>query len=141
MRTMPRAKTHAPRAIPWAGAICLALSLPLSGCMPDATLETDAQKVSYGKGLEVARSMGDMADSLDLGALLLGLTAGLDGMDPQISAEEIEAAHARMFGEAGAAEERAPEEADADESEGEGGEGAGDAAGASPDTTGSSTEG
>lgn len=94
-------------------SVCAALLLPLAGCMPDATLETDAQKVSYGKGFEVGRSMDPLADSLHLGALLLGLTAGLDGQEPQVSAEEVEAAAARLFGEPGAEDGAVGKEADA----------------------------
>lgn len=120
------------------GAVCAALLLPLVGCMPDATLETDAQKVSYDKGFEVARSMGPLADSLHLGALLLGLTAGLDGREPQVSAEEVEAAAARLFGEPGAAEEAAGNEADAGEPAGERQE---DEAGQASDSTENSSEG
>lgn len=140
MTTSTRAKPHeGRRAFPKFGAVCAAVLLPLAGCMPEVTLETDAQKVSYGKGLEVGRSMGSMADSLHLGALLLGLTAGLDGLELQVSPEEIEAAHARLFGEASEAAElgSGTEEADA----GEGNEAGGGAAGDMTDSTGHAPEG
>lgn len=138
MTTNARPKPHDRCARLGLGAVCVALLLPLAGCMPDATLETDAQKVSYGKGFEVARSMGTLADSLHLGALLLGLTAGLDGQDPQVSAEEVEAAAARLFGELGAEEEAAGKEADGGEPAGEGRE---DEAGQVSDSTENSPEG
>ena len=120
MTTNARTRPHDQRVRLGCRVVCAALLLPLAGCMPDATLETDAQKVSYGKGFEVARSMGTLADSLHLGALLLGLTAGLDGREPQVSAEEVEAAAARLFGEPGAVEEAAGKEAEADAPAGEG---------------------
>lgn len=138
MTSNARPKPHDRCARFGLGAVCAALLLPVAGCMPDATLETDAQKVSYGKGFEVARSMGPLADSLHLGALLLGLTAGLDGREPQVSAEEIEAAGARLFGEPGAADEAAGKEADAGEPAGEG---QGDEAGQAADSTENSPEG
>lgn len=100
------------------GACCLALLLLPVGCLPDAALDTDAQKASYGKGLEAARSMENLGDSLDLAAFLAGLTDGLDDAEPAVAAEEIEAALARLAGDAAPPPES--DEAPEGESEGEG---------------------
>ncbi len=128
------------------GSLVGALALSLAGCLPEATLDTDAQKVSYGKGLEAARSMGGMGDSLDLVAFLAGLTDGLDEVEPAVAAEEIEAAAARFFDgagrteDAGGAGESADGTEDAAEQEAQG-EHEGRNAGQAADTTGSAPEG
>lgn len=75
------------------------LLLPLAACMPEATLETDAQKASYGIGLNMGRSLVDVIEHVDLPALMKGLNDGLGDIDPALSHEEIQTAMT-AFGDA-----------------------------------------
>lgn len=90
------------------------LFLSLAACMPEATLETDSQKASYGIGLNMGRSLVDVMDHVDMPALMNGLTDGLGDVDPALSHEEIQAAMT-AFSDAiqAAAEEEGRAEGDA----------------------------
>lgn len=90
------------------------LFVPLAACVPDATLETDAQKASYGIGLNMGRSLVDVMDQVDMPALMNGLTDGLGDVEPALSHEEIQAAMT-AFGDAiqAAAEEEGRVEGEA----------------------------
>lgn len=68
------------------------LLLPLAACLPEATLETDAQKASYGIGLNMGRSLVDVIDHVDVPALMKGLSDGMGEVDPPFTHEEIQAA-------------------------------------------------
>ncbi len=78
------ARRHA-RAVP-------ILLLPLAACLPEATLETDAQKASYGIGLNMGRSLVDVIDHVDVAALMKGLSDGMGEVEPPFTHEEIQAA-------------------------------------------------
>ena len=110
--------------------LSLMLLLPLSACMPDAALDTDAQKVSYGKGLEAGRSVNDMGDSLHLAAFMAGLMDGVDEAAPKVPAGELEAAKTRFYGAEGESEQGMDESG----REGEPPDSSEEAAGMSPDT-------
>ncbi len=74
---------------------CLSVSLlllPLAACVPEATLETDSQRASYGIGLNMGRSLVDVMEHVDMPALMKGLNDGLGDADPALSHEEIQAA-------------------------------------------------
>ena len=68
------------------------LLLPLAACLPEATLETDAQKASYGIGLNMGRSLVDVIDHVDVAALMKGLSDGMGEVDPPFTHDEIQAA-------------------------------------------------
>lgn len=78
------ARRHA-RAVPF-------LLLPFTACLPEATLETDAQKASYGIGLNMGRSLVDVIEHVDVPALMKGLSDGMAEVDPPFTHEEIQAA-------------------------------------------------
>ena len=78
------ARRHA-RAVPF-------LLLPIAACLPEATLETDAQKASYGIGLNMGRSLVDVMDHVDVPALMKGLSDGMGEVEPPFTHEEIQAA-------------------------------------------------
>lgn len=62
------------------------LLLPFAACLPEATLETDTQKASYGIGLNMGRSL------VDVPALMKGLSDGMAEVDPPFTHDEIQAA-------------------------------------------------
>ena len=66
--------------------------LALAACLPDATLETDAQKASYGIGLNIGRSLVDVEEHVDMAALLKGVTDVLAEAEPALTQDEIQAA-------------------------------------------------
>jgi len=66
--------------------------LALAACLPDATLETDAQKASYGIGLNIGRSLVDIEEHVDMAALLKGVTDVLAEAEPALTPDEIQAA-------------------------------------------------
>ena len=69
------------------------LALPaLTACLPDATLETDAQKASYGIGMNIGRSMADIEEHVDMVAVIQGVTDALSEAEPALTQQEIEAA-------------------------------------------------
>jgi len=74
----------------------LAGLLPLASCLPDAVLETDAQKASYGIGLNIGRSLSEIEEHVDMVALMKGVTDALAEADPALSDEEIDAAMERF---------------------------------------------
>ncbi len=90
------------------------LFVPLAACVPEAALETDAQKASYGIGLNMGRSLVDVMDQVDMPALMNGFTDGLGDVEPALSHEEIQAAMT-AFGDAiqAAAEEEGRVEGEA----------------------------
>ena len=66
--------------------------LALAACLPEATLETDAQKASYGIGLNMGRSLIEVQEQVDMPALMKGFTDALSEADPAVSEEDISAA-------------------------------------------------
>ncbi len=72
--------------------VALPALLALAACLPDATLETDAQKASYGIGLNIGRSLVDIEEHVDMAALLKGVTDVLAEADPALAPDEIQAA-------------------------------------------------
>lgn len=68
------------------------LLLPFAACLPEATLETDAQKASYGIGLNMGRSLVDVIEHVDVPALMKGLSDGMAEVDPPFTHDEIQAA-------------------------------------------------
>lgn len=70
--------------------------LPLASCLPDAVLETDAQKASYGIGLNIGRSLSEIEEHVDMVALMKGVTDALAEVEPALSDEEIDAAMDRF---------------------------------------------
>lgn len=70
--------------------------LALTSCLPDAVLETDAQKASYGIGLNIGRSLSEIEEHLDMVALMKGVTDALAEAEPALSDEEIDAAMDRF---------------------------------------------
>lgn len=74
----------------------LPVLLPLASCLPDAVLETDAQKASYGIGLNIGRSLAEIEEHVDMVALMKGLTDALAEAEPALSDKEIDAAMDRF---------------------------------------------
>ena len=66
--------------------------LALAACLPEATLETDAQKASYGIGLNMGRSLVEVQEHVDMPALMKGFTDALSEADQAVSDEDIGAA-------------------------------------------------
>ena len=64
----------------------------VAACLPEATLETSAQKASYGIGINMGRSLVEVQDHIDLPALMKGFSDGMAELDPAVGQEEIEAA-------------------------------------------------
>ena len=78
-------------------ASVLALSLmALGACSaPDGgpvTLESDDQKASYGIGLNMGGQLGPAESRIDMDALMAGIRDGMNGAEPQLAQEEIQAA-------------------------------------------------
>jgi len=91
--------------------VALPALLTLAACLPDATLETDTQKASYGIGLDIGRSLVEIRDHVDMAAVMNGVTDALSETEPALSEVEIETAMA-AFNEmmrAGARERRVAE--------------------------------
>jgi FKBP-type peptidyl-prolyl cis-trans isomerase len=57
----------------------------------DAPIDTDDQKASYGIGLNVGGQLADARDRLDLAAFTRGIDDALQGSDPDIPPEELQA--------------------------------------------------
>ena len=74
--------------------VALPALLTLAACLPDATLETDAQKASYGIGLNIGRSLVDIQEHVDMVAVMQGVTDALSEAEPALSQDEIEIAMA-----------------------------------------------
>ena len=74
------------RAVPVLSLLCVA------ACLPEATLETSAQKASYGIGINMGRSLVEVQDHIDLPALMKGFSDAMAELDPAVGQEEIEAA-------------------------------------------------
>ncbi|MDE2974965.1 MAG: FKBP-type peptidyl-prolyl cis-trans isomerase [Gemmatimonadota bacterium] len=68
--------------------------LTVAACLPDATLETDAQKASYGIGLNIGRSLADIEEHVDMVAVMQGVTDALAEAEPALTRTEIETAMA-----------------------------------------------
>lgn len=64
----------------------------LAACLPDATLETDAQKASYAIGLNIGRSLVDIEEHVDMPALLKGVTDVFAEVEPALTQDQIEVA-------------------------------------------------
>ncbi len=74
------------RTLPVLSLLCVA------ACLPEATLETAAQKASYGIGLNMGRSLVEVQEHVDMPALMKGFTDALAEVEPAVSQEDIEAA-------------------------------------------------
>ena len=70
----------------------------LSACDPgpspgaEVTLESDVQKASYSIGRNIAASLEEIDDQLDLPAILRGVSDGLAGIESPLAQEELVAA-------------------------------------------------
>lgn len=78
------------------GALALAAVVSLTACAPDggdsapdASLETDDQKTSYGIGHNIGQGLAPLADRIDDDAFLRGLNAGLAENDPAVSMDTL----------------------------------------------------
>ena len=74
------------RTLPVLSLLCVA------ACLPEATLETAAEKASYGIGLNMGRSLVEVQEHVDMPALMKGFTDALAEAEPAVSQEDIEAA-------------------------------------------------
>lgn len=88
-----------------------AVLVAATACIPDVTLETDAQKASYAIGRNIGTSLVDIQEHLDMVALMMGVTEALAETESSLTDEEINAAMA-AFNEMveGAARERGTNE-------------------------------
>lgn len=66
--------------------------LAIVSCLPDVTLETDAQKASYAIGRNIGTSLVDIQEHLDMMALMMGVTEALAETESSLTEEEIDAA-------------------------------------------------
>jgi FKBP-type peptidyl-prolyl cis-trans isomerase len=57
-----------------------------------ATLDTDAQKASYGIGMDMGRNLAPAKDHIDMQAFRRGLDDAMAGRDPALGQEEIQTA-------------------------------------------------
>ncbi len=57
-----------------------------------ATLETDAQKASYGIGVDMGRNLAPAKDLMDMKAFQRGLEDAMAGRDPALGQDEIQTA-------------------------------------------------
>lgn len=71
-------------------ALCVLVAT--TACLPDVTLETDAQKASYAIGRNIGTSLVDIQEHLDMVALMMGVTEALGEQEPLLTDEEIQAA-------------------------------------------------
>lgn len=62
------------------------------GGTSSATLDTDAQKASYGIGLDMGRNLEPAKDHMDMKAFRRGLEDAMEGRDPALGQEEIQTA-------------------------------------------------
>lgn len=69
-----------------------AVLVAATACLPDVTLETDAQKASYAIGRNIGHSLVDIQEHLDMMALFMGVTEALAETESSLAEEEIEAA-------------------------------------------------
>ena len=74
--------------------LALPALLALAACLPDATLETDAQKASYGIGLNIGKRLADFEEHVDMVAVMKGVTDALSEAEPALTEGEIAAAMA-----------------------------------------------
>lgn len=70
-------------------ALALALLAP-AGCLPEASLDTEVQQASYSIGYDMGRSLAEIADHVDMMAMMQGMTDALGGVDPALEGDEIE---------------------------------------------------
>lgn len=99
------------------GVLLMGASIALGACsngggtaaFDSAALDSDDQKASYGIGLNVGQQIADTKDRLDRLAFMRGIEDALQGNDPALEREELQAV-LQAFGEqiqAAANEERA----------------------------------
>lgn len=69
-----------------------AVLVAATACLPDVTLETDAQKASYAIGRNIGTSLVDIQDHLDMVALMMGVTEALAETESSLTEDEIAAA-------------------------------------------------
>ena len=69
-----------------------AVLVAATACLPDVTLETDAQRASYAIGRNIGTSLVDIQDHLDMVALMMGVTEALAETESSLTEEEIAAA-------------------------------------------------
>ena len=72
--------------------VALPALLTLVACLPDATLETDAQQASYGIGLDIGRSLLEIEEHVDMAAVMKGVSDALSETEPALTEAEIETA-------------------------------------------------
>ena len=76
--------------------LLLASTVLLSACSgagkAQATLETDAQKASYGIGLDMGRSLAPAKGQLDMPAFMKGVEDALAGSEPALADSVLQAA-------------------------------------------------
>ena len=70
----------------------LAVPVAATACLPDVTLETDAQRASYAIGRNIGTSLVDIQEHLDMVALMMGVTEALAETESSLTDEEIEEA-------------------------------------------------
>lgn len=71
-----------------------AVLVAATACIPDVTLETDAQRASYAIGRNIGTSLVDIQEHLDMVALMMGVTEALAETESSLTDEEINAAMA-----------------------------------------------
>jgi len=77
-------------------AALVGAALILSACggsgTGSAALDTDAQKASYGIGLDMGRNLAPAKDHMDMQAFRRGLDDAMNGRDPALGQDEIQTA-------------------------------------------------
>ncbi len=58
-------------------------ALPLAGCDKHASVKTDDQKISYGIGLDIGRSMKQRGIEIDPATVAAGIRDGQSGASPR----------------------------------------------------------
>ena len=72
---------------------CTASVLPLvalAGCLPEASLDTEVQQASYAIGYDMGRSLAEIADHVDMVAMMQGMSDALGGADSPLDEHEVE---------------------------------------------------
>lgn len=102
-------------------ALLCAGAIALAGCEGtgsadggEAALETDDQKASYGIGRDIGRNLEPASESLDLDAFVRGVRESLEGTEPALPQEEIQAA-VQQFSQQVQQAQQAQRQADAEE--------------------------
>lgn len=70
-------------------ALALALVVP-AGCLPEASLDTEVQQASYAIGYDMGRSLAEIADHVDMVAMMQGMSDALGGVQSPLEEHDIE---------------------------------------------------